>query len=221
MGETHYPDHNEHPFTAQRLVADINALVDHLGWWSFDMGGYSLGGMVSLLYKQQHPDRVEKQFLLESALLDRPCWDTTKVLRQKYSEAAHFLRSDNKEQGIRNFLDTISPNRRTTRQVEDLSIMRLGARPFGFAHALDCVTEAINSINRESLVAAQGDVSSLIGGLSVDLMHQYHRDMAEGMPNWHYFMVPGTDHSLPFQKPRQIAKIMNAEAQRYRISRNI
>ncbi len=221
MGETHYPDHKEYPFTAHRLVADINALVDHLGWWSFDMGGYSLGGMVSLLYKQQHSDRVEKQFLLESALLDRPCWDTTKVLRQKYSEAAHFLRSDNKEQGIRNFLDTISPNRRTTSQVDDLSIMRLGARPLGFAHALDCVTEAINSIDRELLVAAQGDVSSFIGGLSVDLMHQYHRDMAEGMPNWHYFMVPGTDHSLPFQKPRQIAKIMNAEAQRYRISRNI
>lgn len=216
MGDTHYPDRNDYPFTAQTLVADLNAVVDHLGWWMFDLGGYSLGGMVSMLFKQQHPDRVCKQFLLESALLDRPCWDSTVQLRQRYSEAAEHLRSDNRDIGIRGFMDTISPNRRTSVQIDDLTASRLGRRPLGFAYALDCVTDAINNIDRESLVAAQGDVTSLIGGLSVDLMHQYHRDMAEGLANWHYFMVPGTDHSLPFQKPRQIAKVMNEETLRYR-----
>ena len=216
MGDTYYPDRGEYPFSAQMLVADLNALVDHLGWWEFDLGGYSLGGMVCMLFKQQHSERVKKQFLLESALLDRPCWDSTLQLRQRYSEAADHLRSDNRDVGIRNFMDTISPNRRTSVQIDDLTASRLGRRPLGFAYALDCVTEAINSIDRESLVAAQGDVTSLIGGLSVDLMHQYHRDMAEGLPNWHYFMVQGTDHSLPFQKPRQIARIMNEETLRFR-----
>ncbi|SFG81230.1 alpha/beta fold hydrolase [Neptunomonas qingdaonensis] len=216
MGDTYYPDRCEYPFSAQVLVADLNALVDHLGWWEFDLGGYSLGGMVCMLFKQQHSERVKKQFLLESALLDRPCWNSTLQLRQRYSEAANHLRSDNRDIGIRNFMDTISPNRRTSVQIDDLTASRLGRRPLGFAYALDCVTEAINSIDRESLVAAQGDVTSLIGGLSVDLMHQYHRDMAEGLPNWHYFMVPGTDHSLPFQKPRQIARIMNEETLRFR-----
>ncbi len=220
MGETHYPDKKEYPFTAQMLVADLTALVDFLGWWQFDLGGYSMGGMVSLIFKQQHSDRVGKQFLLESALLDRPTWEATAQLRLKYGEAAEFLRSENKELGIRNFMDTISPNRRTSAQVDDLTISRLGLRPLGFAYALDCVTHAIKEIDRESLVAAQGDVSSLIGGLSVDPMHQYHREMAEGMPNWHYFMVAGTDHSLPFQKPRQIAKIMNEEVIRYRSQGN-
>ncbi|SIS59038.1 alpha/beta fold hydrolase [Neptunomonas antarctica] len=218
MGDTYYPDRQEYGFSAQMLVADVNALVDHLGWWTFDLGGYSLGGMVCMLFKQQHPDRVQKQFLLESALLDRPCWDSTVLLRQQYSEAAGHLRSDNGHVGIRNFMDTISPHRRVSVQVDDLTASRLGQRPLGFAHALDCVTAAINSINREALVAAQGDVSSFIGGLSVDLMHQYHRDMAEGLPNWHYFMIPGTDHSLPFQKPRQIARIMTEEVLRYRAS---
>jgi pimeloyl-ACP methyl ester carboxylesterase len=220
MGDTHYPDGKDYPFSAQMLVADLNALVDYLGWWHFDLGGYSMGGMVSLLFKQQHSDRVGKQFLLESALLDRPSWDATAQLRLKYSEAAEFLRSENKELGIRNFMDTISPNRRTSAQVDDLTVSRLATRPLGFSYALDCVTQAIKEVDRESLVAAQGDVSSLIGGLSVDLMHQYHRDMAEGMPNWHYFMVAGTDHSLPFQKPRQIAKIMNEEMIRYRLGKN-
>lgn len=214
-GQTCYPDGEEHPFTVTELVNDLSALVDHLGWWQFDLGGYSMGGMVSLLYKQRYLDRVKKQFLMEAAVLDRPSWESTVNLRLQYSAAADSLKGPEAETGIKTFLDTISPNRKITPQVELLTIQRLGARPLGFANALHCVTDAINTIDREALVAAQGDVTSFIGGHSVDLMHQYHRDLAERMPNWHYFMIPGTDHSLPFQKPRQIARVMASEMDRY------
>ncbi|GAB0151721.1 alpha/beta fold hydrolase [Marinobacterium sp. BA1] len=214
-GQSAFPDGGEHPFSVQTLVSDMSALLDQLGWWQFDLGGYSLGGLVSMLLKQRYPDRVGKQFLLESAVLDRPDWVSTIELRQRYSSAAVHLRSDDREQGIRQFLDTISPNRKASAQTESVAVSRLARRPLGFAHALDAVTAAINSIDRDALLASQGDVSSFIGGLSVELMHQLHLTLAEQMPNWHYFMVPGTDHSLPFQKPRQIARIMNAELARY------
>lgn len=214
-GLTRYPDGEEYSFDVNELVNDLSALVDHLGWWQFDLAGYSMGGMVSLLYKQRYHDRVKKQYLLEAAVLDRPCWESTVNLRQQYSDAATHLRGASAETGIRAFLDTISPNRKVAPQAELLTIQRLGQRPLGFANALNCVTTAINELDREALVAAQGDVTSFIGGHSVDLMHQYHRDLAERLPNWHYFMVPGTDHSLPFQKPRQIARIMDAELQRW------
>ncbi|MGH1432160.1 MAG: alpha/beta fold hydrolase [Neptuniibacter sp.] len=216
MGDTHFPDGKEHPFTAHEMVADLNALVDHLGWWTFDLGGYSMGGLVSLIFKQQHPDRVGKQFLLESAVLDRPCWDTTIELRHQFSQASvHLRQSADVDTGIINFLDAIAPNRRVSPQVEKLTVDRLAQRPEGFANALESVTQAIKEINRDELVAAQGDVTSFIGGHSVDLMHQYQRELAERLPNWHYFMVSGTDHSLPFQKPRQIGKTMNGEMQRF------
>jgi pimeloyl-ACP methyl ester carboxylesterase len=214
-GQSEFPDGGEYPFSVQTLVSDMSALLDQLGWWQFDLGGYSLGGLVSMLLKQRYPDRVGKQFLLESAVLDRPDWVSTIELRQRYSSAAVHLRSDDREQGIRQFLDTISPNRKASAQTESVAVSRLARRPLGFAHALDAVTAAINSIDREALLASQGDVSSFIGGLSVELMHQLHLTLAEQMPNWHYFMVSGTDHSLPFQKPRQIARIMNAELERY------
>ncbi|MFC6672803.1 hypothetical protein [Marinobacterium aestuariivivens] len=77
------------------------------------------------------------------------------------------------------------------------------------------MTRAIGELDREQLVAAQGDVSSFIGGRSVEPMHQYHCQLAERLPNWHYFLVAGTDHSLPFQKPRQIGRLMNQELSRY------
>lgn len=214
-GQSESPDGREYPFSVQTLVSDMAALLDQLGWRQFDLGGYSLGGLVSMLLKQRYPDRVGKQFLLESAVLDRPDWVSTIELRQRYSSAAVHLRSDDREQGIRQFLDTISPNRKASAQTELVAVSRLARRPLGFAHALDAVTAAINSIDRDALLASQGDVSSFIGGLSVELMHQLHLTLAEQMPNWHYFMVPGTDHSLPFQKPRQIARIMNAELERY------
>lgn len=214
-GQSESPDGREYPFSVQTLVSDMAALLDQLGWRQFDLGGYSLGGLVSMLLKQRYPDRVGKQFLLESAVLDRPDWVSTIELRQRYSSAAVHLRSDDREQGIRQFLDTISPNRKASAQTESVAVSRLARRPLGFAHALDAVTAAINSIDRDALLASQGDVSSFIGGLSVELMHQLHLTLAEQMPNWHYFMVPGTDHSLPFQKPRQIARIMNAELERY------
>ncbi|MET3998790.1 alpha/beta hydrolase [Marinobacterium sp. MBR-109] len=214
-GQSEFPDGREHPFSVQTLVSDMAALLDQLEWQQLDLGGYSLGGLVSMLLKQRYPDRVGKQFLLESAVLDRPDWVSTIELRQRYSSAAVHLRSDDREQGIRQFLDTISPNRKASVQTESVAVSRLARRPLGFAHALDAVTAAINSIDRDALLASQGDVSSFIGGLSVELMHQLHLTLAEQMPNWHYFMVPGTDHSLPFQKPRQIARIMNAELERY------
>ena len=215
MGDTQYPDGKEYAFKTQELVADMNALVDHMGWWDFDLAGYSMGGLVSLLFKQQHGDRVGKQFLLEAAVLDRSCWNSTIELRQRYSDAAGQLRQDNVRHGVVGFLDAISPNRRVSPQAEELTISRLGQRPEGFANALDCVTHAINEIDRDALVAAQGDVTSFIGGNSVELMHEYQKELAERLPNWHYFMMPGTDHSLPYQKPRQIARIMNSEMDRF------
>lgn len=214
-GNTRYPDGEEYVFTVNELVSDLSNLVDHLGWWSFDLAGYSMGGMVALLYKQRYHDRVKKQYLLEAAVLDRPSWESTVDLRRQFSAAAEQLKQDQAETGIKAFLNAISPNRKVTPQTELLTIQRLGARPLGFANALNCVTEAIHTIDREVLVAAQGDVTSFIGGRSVDLLHQYQRDLAERLPNWHYFMVPGTDHSLPFQKPRQIARIMDAELIRF------
>ena len=214
-GETISDDGVEHPFSVNDLVSDMTCLVDHLGWQDFDLGGYSLGGLVSLLMKQNLRDRVRKQYLLESALLDRIDWQETVSIRQSFSVAARTLRETEGDEGIRSFLDTISPNRRVSEAVERMTLQRLGERRLGFANSLDAVTNASLFIDREKLIAAQGDVSSFIGGLSVEPMHQLHQSLSDSLRNWHYHFVAGTDHSLPYQKPRQIARIMNDELTRY------
>jgi len=214
-GETVSHDGVEHSFSVNDLVSDMTHLVDHLGWQEFDLAGYSLGGLVSLLMKQNLRDRVRKQYLLESALLDRNDWQETVSIRQSFSVAAKSLRDTDGDEGIRTFLDTISPNRKVSESVEKMTLQRLGERRLGFANSLDAVTNAALFIDRERLLAAQGDVSSFIGGLSVEPMHQLHQYLSDSMRNWHYHFVAGTDHSLPYQKPRQIARIMNDELRRY------
>lgn len=214
-GETQHQQGEEIPFTVHQLVEDVEALIQQLDWSSFDLGGYSLGGLVSMLYKERNRDKVEKQFLLESAILDRTEWQETVQIREQYAQAAVHLHGDDAATGIKAFLDTISPNRRVSPAVEKLTIDRLGERAKGFAHSLEAVTAAIRELDREKLLAAQGDVTSFIGGLSVEPMHHLHQSLADRMPNWHYFLVPGTDHSLPYQKPRQIARMMDDELQRY------
>jgi len=214
-GETMSDNGIEHPFSVNDLVSDMTYLVDHLEWHEFDLAGYSLGGLVSLLMKQNLRDRVRKQYLLESALLDRKDWQETVSVRQSFSVAAKRLRETESDEGIRTFLDTISPNRKVSEAVERMTLQRLGERRLGFANSLDAVTNAALFIDRESLLAAQGDVSSFIGGLSVEPMHQLHQSLSDSLRNWHYHFVAGTDHSLPYQKPRQIARIMNDELKRY------
>lgn len=214
-GDTRYPDGQEHAFSMQTLVADLNRLVDHLAWPQFDLGGYSMGGLLSMLFKQQHAQRVRKQFLIESVLLEYADLSRGRQLTHAYGAIVRQLRDGSAAAAMLDFMNVISPNRRSSPQAEATTLVRLGSRLQGFTHGLACVTEAVQSIDREVLLAAQGDVTSLIGGLSQDPMHSFHQEMAENMPNWHYFMVPGTDHSLPYQKPRQVARIFNDEMERY------
>ncbi len=216
MGETTDRDGVERPFTVEEVVEDQRQLLDHLGWWAFDLGGYSFGGLVGLLLKSICGARVHKQFFLESALLDRHSMADVVALRERYSEAAALLKTGvNIEQGVRLFMDTISPNRIPSPKAEQTTVERLSYRALGFANALDCVSEAARRLTREPLIAVQGDVSSFAGGRSVDALHEYQRHLAATVDNWSYESVRGCDHSLPFQKPRQIAKAMDAAMANY------
>ena len=216
MGGTKYPDDIERPYVVEEALADIISLLDHLCWWAVDVAGYSFGGLLSMLLKSEYPIRVHKQYLLEPALLDRASSDDTAVLRDKYLSAADMLRHGSDPQpGILYFLDTISPNRIISPKTEHMIASRLAERALGFANALDAATEASRRLDRQTLIDAQKNVSCFIGGRSVDELHKYHKQLAHDRDDWFYHSIRGCDHSLPFQKPRQIAQQMNEDMTEY------
>lgn len=199
----------EDPFTADQVVDDIIALLDEQEIEHFDVAGYSFGGLMTMLLKQRLKERVIDTTLLEPGLLERADIEEMRRMRAGYREAARSIRESNGEKGIDRFLALIAPHRSLNPRVEKLIISRLAYRPQGLANALDCVTNAIMSLDRDALIAAQQRVLSIVGGNSPNTLRDYHKQLAKTQPQWQSVELTGTDHSLPFQKPRHIARLID------------
>lgn len=210
MGATHAPDRCEHPFELDDVVEDIEALLNTLNIeYLAAVVGYSFGGLVAMRLKQRVGARIARMGLLEPALLEREDRATMVKVREAYAEAAERIRqAGSPEAGIIAFLDLIAPNRSRNPRAERMSIARLAHRPLGFANALDCVTRAVRHLDREQLLKEQRNTMSIVGGNSPATMKHYHALLDQVRDDWTFHELPGTDHSLPFQKPRRIASLL-------------
>ena len=218
MGESFYLDGQEAPVSIASLSAEIIALLAHLDWQDFDIVGYSLGGLVALHINQQHRQQgraAHRMALLEPASLDREALSTLMSVRLKYRQASRLIReTGDVELGVAQFMDGVSPNRRKHPVAEATTQSRLAHRPFGFAYALDAVTDYVENMLsdtslRPQLLSASDRVLLFSGQLSHDLLKEHYDLLSEQFANWQHLTMSACDHSLPFQKPRQIAKHMN------------
>ncbi|TBR42836.1 alpha/beta hydrolase [Marinomonas agarivorans] len=241
MGDSYGLNRAETATSIAELSEDIVQLLVTLQLEDFDLVGYSLGGLVSLMVnahlKQEErkqkerkqetlppntatplklsSPQVKKMALLEPAGLDRQALTDLIALRSRYKEAAHTIRATGDvEQGIAHFVDSVAPNRRKHPVAEATTQSRLAHRPLGFAYALDAVTDFVESHQqqvdiRTELLSAAPPTLLFAGELSHALLQDYHGLLATSYEGWHSEVIKGTDHSLPFQKPRQIAKKLN------------
>ncbi|MCK0715387.1 alpha/beta fold hydrolase [Chromohalobacter sarecensis] len=213
MGATRAADGRERPFSLDEVVDDVEALLDAQNIDQCDVMGYSFGGLVAMRLKQRLGARIGRMMLLEPALLEREDHATMVRVRDGYAEAARAIReAPTPEAGIVAFLDLIAPHRSRNPRAERMMIRRLAHRPLGFANALDCVTDAVRHLDRDALLEAQCDVTSVVGGKSLAAMQAYHAALARHRTDWRYIELPGTDHSLPFQKPRRLAALLQERA---------
>jgi len=216
-GKTHYPDRHDRDFTAEEVVGDIIALLDHLGWTRFDLGGYSFGGLIAMLLKTARPAAVGNTYLLEPALMGKMSDTETIASRELMLHAAKRLRNlelEHIDAGLELFLDAVAPNRTRGSKNEEIVRSRLSHRPAGLACAIECVFEASKRLDRRALVAAQADVDAFIGGRSHPEVYELCRSIAAGRDDWRCHLIQGADHALPFQKAEGIAGLMNAAVSR-------
>lgn len=215
-GKTRHPSRQEHSFTAEQLLQDLRLLLEQHGWNEFDVAGYSFGGMLAMLLKQIFGKQINQAYLLEPALLDRRSITEVGALREHFSEIAQGVRHSQPGHGLEDqiakFLDLVSPHRQKTGRAAEMSIQRLAHRPVGLANALDCVTRTLQQLDRAALLEAQGHTTSFYGGHSHPALRAFHQNLAVHQPDWVAHEIPGTDHSLPFQKPARIASLINERA---------
>ena len=57
----------DHKYSMDRYIHTINELMDDLGIYRFSIAGNSLGGWLAWEYAVDHPDRIEKLILIDSA----------------------------------------------------------------------------------------------------------------------------------------------------------
>ncbi len=219
MGESFYHEPSEAPLTIESLSGDIQSLLAELNWREFDIVGYSLGGLVALYInaelKATH-GKSHRLALMEPASLERECVETLAEVRQRYRLASQTIReTGDVELGIAHFMEGVSPNRRKHPVAEATTQSRLAHRPLGFSYALDAVTDWVEKVSinvslRDDLLNAADQVYLLSGELSHELLRQHYDVLAARSEGWQHTSLSGCDHSLPFQKPRQIAKYLDS-----------
>ena len=206
MGRTHAIDGVERPLSLPEVVEDVVACLDTFSIRTFDLVGYSFGGLIALLVNRQLQGRCERLVLLEPALFERQSIEVLREVRANYVKATTALLNPGEvEHGIRQFLDLISPNRSKHPRVERMTIQRLATRPQGLAYALMAVNEAAWQVTRMPLVEAAPETCVLVGGNTPAIAHTFHQTLATQFPHWHYQSIAGVDHAMPFQKPAQVS----------------
>ena len=219
MGESFYHGKLESPLTVEQLSDDIELLLNHLNWVEFDIVGYSLGGLVALHLNHALKSKTgasHRLALLEPAGLDRESVQTLAEVRQRYKLASKIIReTGDVELGIAHFMDGVSPNRRKHPVAEATTQSRLAHRPIGFSYALDAVTEFVEQMAktpavRTRLIESAEKVALFSGALSHSLLQEHYEVLANSQIGWQHHVMTGCDHSLPFQKPRQIARLIES-----------
>ncbi|AWY01389.1 alpha/beta hydrolase [Marinomonas primoryensis] len=218
MGESFHQHGEEGAVSIAELTDEIEALLTHVKWDDFDLVAYSLGGLVALNLNYQRSLQGKtkvKMALLEPASLDREDLSTLMDVRQKYRHASKLIHdTGDVELGVASFMDGVSPNRRKHPVAEATTQSRLAHRPFGFAYALDAVTDHVEvMVNepelRRAIIDASEQVFLFSGELSHEALKQHYELLSLQNDAWQHKTMSACDHSLPFQKPRQIANHIN------------
>jgi len=218
MGESFHQHGDEGAVSIAELTDEIEALLTHVKWDDFDLVAYSLGGLVALNLNYQRSLQGKtkvKMALLEPASLDREDLSTLMDVRQKYRHASKLIHdTGDVELGVASFMDGVSPNRRKHPVAEATTQSRLAHRPFGFAYALDAVTDYVEVMANEpalrrAIINASEQVFLFSGELSHEALRQHYELLSLHNDAWQHKTMSACDHSLPFQKPRQIANHIN------------
>ncbi len=223
MGDSYFEPSDKLPFTIENISQSLFSLLRHLLWREFDLVGYSLGGLVALELNREAavelgadltPDFViNKLCLIEPALFSDQSLQAAIAFRQAFipiaanikanpSEASHFL----------DFLQLVSPNRRSNTKMDALAVQRLQVRPFGFANALAAVSHYAQDLDEhklKSLIAAIPVGLGIVGGLSNPGLLMAQESIKTQQNKWQIEVLKNVDHSLVYVRPKQVAQLIN------------
>lgn len=194
-------------FSIAQQIEHLCALLEQLGWDRFDLVGYSFGGLCAMELARALPTRINNLVLIEPGLMERADWQETLERRRLYTQATEPLKTTNDPRaGVTAFLDLVSPHRSRHPRVESRVISRLAHRPVGLACALEAIAHHAETLDRSELIRQLPQTLSLVGSKTPAPAHELHRHLANQHAHWHYQVIEGCDHALPYQKPDAVGR---------------
>jgi pimeloyl-ACP methyl ester carboxylesterase len=176
--------HDPAAYPPDVLAADVEALIEHLGLDDYDLGGYSLGGRVTLrlLVRGARPGKA----IIAGQGLDAIEGATART------------------GGYRSVLTAIIDGGELESGIQQTAywLRQTGADPVALRHVLDTHVET----PVEAL--AEVDVPTLVAIGAADHSHSTADRLAAALPNATYAVVPG-DHWSAFTNPEFGAVILD------------
>ena len=212
-GQTYGVGHVERPFSMADLLADMAALSQNLSLPEFDLAGYSFGGLLAMQLALKEPEQVGQLMLLEPVTLEQADWALSVKQIHHYRHLADGLKSGkNIRSFVEAFIGEVAPRQLNNPKALDAMVIRLAHRPIGFAHTLEALAEFVGSLDREAMLRQLPKGLLLSGANSPGALHKAHEYVGREF-SWTVTQLVGTDHSLPYQKPRKIAEYLDAFCQ--------
>jgi pimeloyl-ACP methyl ester carboxylesterase len=215
MGDSYFDVDDRQEFTIEDICNTLFSLLHHHQWSSFDLTGYSLGGLVALeLNKKALPDfKINKMCLIEPALFSDQSLQAALVFRSAFTPISANIKSEpDNPQHFVDFLNLVSPKRKRSEQNDRLAVQRLQQRPYGFANALAAVSEYAKHLDEprlQSLLKSIPPGVGIIGGLSNPGLLQAQQKIKLVQPDWQIETMHNVDHSLVYVRPKAVAKLLN------------
>ena len=231
MGESFFESSDQLAFSIEDICHSLFGLLRHHHWDTFDLVGYSLGGLVALelnaeasreLNQQSLPDTTIKALcLIEPALFSDQSLQAALSFRQSFVPLAVNIKLEpDNDQHFLDFLDLVSPNRKRSSQIDKLAVERLQLRPLGFAHALAAVSDYADNLDEfklQQLLAHIPKGLGIVGGLSnpglllaqQKIQHQLQSYPSSQNKYWHIESLDNADHSLVYVRPKIVAGLIN------------
>lgn len=227
MGDSFFDSDDELSFSIEDISQTLFSLLRHQGWHQFDLVGYSLGGLValelnreaSLEFNQTHQldFKVNKLGLIEPALFSDQSLQAAITFRQAFVPIATQIKQQpDNDQAYIQFLDLVSPKRKSNEKMDKLAVQRLQLRPKGFANALTAVSDyakALDEHKLHNLIEAIPSGIGIVGGLSnpglIQAQEKIHKNHLAQQKSWQIEVLPQVDHSLVYVRPKKIAQLLN------------
>ena len=231
MGESYFDSSDQLAFSIEDICHSLFSLLRHHHWCSFDMAGYSLGGLVALEMnneskrmlhsrsKKELNETLSQDFIINSLCLIEPALfsdqslQASLIFRKLFSPLAANIKSDpDNAQHFIDFLDLVSPNRKSSQTMDKIAVQRLQLRPIGFAHALAAVSDYadhLTDVKLHQIVSSIPRGLGIVGGLSNPGLLLAQQNIQSQQKNWHIELLENTDHSLIYVRPKSVAKLMN------------